>query len=305
MKKTLIALAAVAATGAAFAQSSVTLYGVADVSIAKADGQSTKLASSSGLNNGTSRWGVRGSEDLGGGMKAGFTFEQGISLENGNISKSGTGEFGRAAWMNLSGGFGDLRLGRSLNPAFYAAATWELTGTANYSVATKQWGGALNGFRSNGLIYTTPSMGGFKVMLGHQLKANDPGEADVSRTDLTGIYANGPMAFSVNYNKPSGGEKSFHIGGRYTMGMFTLAGAIVDPAGDGKGFNLGAGVKAGPVNLVFDIARDTFYKDTDFLLEAKYPMSKRTTAYFAFQRDGKGKTAENANNVGLGVRHNF
>lgn len=305
MKKTLIALAAVAASGAVFAQSSVTLYGVADVSIAKADGQSTKLASSSGLNNGTSRWGVRGSEDLGGGLKAGFTFEQGLSLENGNISKSGTGEFGRAAWMNLSGGFGDLRLGRSLNPAFYAAATWELTGTANYSVQTKQFGGALNGFRSNGMIYTTPSMGGFKVMLGHQLKGNDPAGTDVARTDLTGIYANGPMAFSVNYNKPSGGEKSFHVGGRYTMGMFTLAGAIVDPAGDGKGFALGGSVNAGPVNVVLDVARDTFYKDTDMLLEVKYPMSKRTTAYVAFQRDGKGKTADNANNVGLGIRHNF
>lgn len=303
MKKTLIALAAVAASGAVFAQSSVTLYGVADVSIAKMDGQTTKLSSSGTMNNGTSRWGVRGSEDLGGGMKAGFNFEQGISLATGEIVKSGTGEFGRASWMSLSGGFGDLRLGRSLNPAFYAMATWELTGFANYSVASKQWTRAVNGYRTNGLMYTTPSMGGFKAMLGYRLKGNS--DTAISTTDLTGIYSNGPVAVSLNYNKPTGGEKSMALGGRYNMGMFTVAGAIVDPAGDGKGFSLGGSVNAGPVQLTLDVARDTFYKDTDMMLEVKYPLSKRTTAYAAFLRDGKGKTAVNANNVGLGIRHNF
>jgi predicted porin len=132
MKKTLIALAAVAATGAAFAQSSVTLYGVADASLAKVTGKSAYLSSAGTMNNGTSRWGVRGTEDLGGGLKAGFNFEQGLSLNDGSLSKAGAGEFGRAAWMNLSGGFGELRLGRTLNPSFYAAAAWELTGAANY-----------------------------------------------------------------------------------------------------------------------------------------------------------------------------
>ena len=78
MKKTLIALAAVAATGAAFAQSTVTLYGVADVSVAKATGAKVAASASGLLNNGNSRLGVRGSEDLGGGMKANFNFQAGV-----------------------------------------------------------------------------------------------------------------------------------------------------------------------------------------------------------------------------------
>jgi predicted porin len=140
------------------------------------------------------------------------------------------------------------------------------------------------------------------VRYGHVLKGNG-----TSTNDLTGTYANGPLAVAVNYNKPKGGEKSAHVGARYTVGPVTIAGAIVDPAGVAKGFSLGAGMKAGPVNVVLDVARDTHFKDTDLLVEVKYPVSKRTTAYAAFQRNGKGKGTATAdvNNVGLGIRHNF
>jgi predicted porin len=61
----------------------------------------------------------------------------------------------------------------------------------------------------------------------------------------------------------------------------------------------------GPVNLTLDVARDTGFKDTNLLLEAKYPLSKRTFAYAAYLRDGKGKAPTNVNNLGLGIRHNF
>ena len=82
MKKSLIALAVLAASGAAMAQSSVTLYGVADVVIHKDADVSAKMTSG-GVS--TSRWGVKGSEDLGGGLSANFNFEQGLDLTNGNI----------------------------------------------------------------------------------------------------------------------------------------------------------------------------------------------------------------------------
>ena len=319
MKKTLIALAAVAATGAAFAQSSVTLYGVADAALTKSTGSSAKLSSSSGMNNGTSRWGVRGSEDLGGGLKAGFNYEAGLSLNDGSTGQSGGNYFSRAAWMNLSGGFGELRLGRTLNPSFYAAAAWELTGTANYSAVVGQFGNVLGGIRNSSQVaYTTPNMGGFSATLGYIMKGNNlvgasaatattPAVAGVERAkvDLNAIYRNGPVAVALGYNKAQGAEKSVHVGANYKVGPVAIAGSIVDPAGDAKGFTIGAGMQAGPVNLVVDVARDTFYKDTDVLVEAKYPLSKRTFAYAAFLRNGKGKTAENVNNLGLGIRHNF
>ena len=57
--------------------------------LVKTTDTSTILSSSGGMNNGTSRWGVRGSEDLGGGLKAGFNFEDGLSLNDGAVNQSG------------------------------------------------------------------------------------------------------------------------------------------------------------------------------------------------------------------------
>jgi predicted porin len=304
MKKTLIALAAVAATGAAMAQSSVTLYGVADAGIGR-DGVGAKanFISSTGMNNGTSRWGVRGVEDLGGGLKAGFNFEAGLSLEDGSVNQSGGNYFSRAAYMNLMGGFGEVRLGRTLNPSFFAAAAWELTGTANYSVVTRQFGAVLGGIRnSQQIAYTTPNFGGVSATLGYILKDDNGGNA---KTDLNVIYKGGPLAVGLGYNKVSGASKNVHIGARYDFGGFKVAGAIIDPAGAAKGFSIGGSAMVGPVNLTLDIARDTNAKDTDMLLEAKYPLSKRTFAYAAFLRDGDGNDATTTNNYGIGIRHNF
>jgi len=309
MKKTLIALAALAST-AAFAQSSVTLYGVADASLSKVTDKSAALSSAGVMNNGTSRWGVRGTEDLGGGLKAGFNFEQGLSLNDGTLAKSGAGEFGRAAWMNLSGGFGEVRLGRTLNPSFYAATAWELTGAANYSVVVSQFGAVLGGIRNSSQIaYTSPNMGGFSATVGYVLKGNSANEK--AKVDLNAIYANGPLAVALGYNKVQDAEKNVHVGARYNFGMFTLAGGYMDPAGDAKGFSIGGAVKAGPVDLVLDIARDTEAKDTDLLVEVKYPLSKRTFSYVALLRDGKkkagalGAAGDDVTGLGIGIRHNF
>ena len=99
MKKSLIALAVLAASGAAMAQSSVTMYGVADLSLAKANGVSAQMSGNGVMNNGNSRLGVRGVEDLGGGLKASFnftvfdhaefTFSPGVNVL---IGKNGTGK---------------------------------------------------------------------------------------------------------------------------------------------------------------------------------------------------------------------
>ncbi|KGM41184.1 hypothetical protein JY96_17090 [Aquabacterium sp. NJ1] len=113
MKKTLLALAAIAASSASFAQSSVTLYGVVDASLesVKADKTVTRVSSD---NLSSSRFGLKGSEDLGSGMKANFNLEASLKADTG---ASATGRFwDRAAWVGLAGGFGDLRLGRIDSP---------------------------------------------------------------------------------------------------------------------------------------------------------------------------------------------
>lgn len=316
MKKTLIALAAVAATGAAFAQSSVTLYGVADVAFSDTNIANSKvsLVSANTMNNGTSRWGLRGTEDLGGGLKASFNLEAGLSLEDGSANKSGGQQFSRAAFMSLSGGFGEVSLGRRLNPAFFTAAAWELTGAANYSAVVSQFGGVLNGIRNNDLVmYTSPSFNGFTVQFGHVLKGDNAAGAV---NDLSLRYAQGPLAVAFNYNNgkatPGSGNNK-HLGASYDFGGFKLAGAIIDPKGDSKGFSIGGSTKLGMVDLTLDIARDTEMKDTDWVLEAKYPLSKRTFAYAAYLRDGDKKNGafnaatvgKNVSGFGLGIRHNF
>ncbi|HRM55606.1 MAG TPA: porin, partial [Ottowia sp.] len=126
MKKSLIALAVLGLSGAAMAQSSVTLYGVADAGIGKIEAGSglaaplndasdkTEFISGSMMNNGTSRLGVRGVEDLGGGLKAGFQFETGLDLDNGGSS----GAFwSRQANIWLGGNWGTVKLGRQFTPS--------------------------------------------------------------------------------------------------------------------------------------------------------------------------------------------
>jgi predicted porin len=202
-----------------------------------------------------------------------------------------------------------------------------LTGTANYSVVTRQFSQAgadvLGGIRnSNQIAYTTPNFGGVTATLATVLKGNDAGgtaiAGDQSKIDMNVIYRGGPLVVALGYNKlgslPAGApttqtKANVHVGANYDFGGFKLAGAIIDPAGDSKGFSLGGTVPLGPVMLTVDMARDTFYKDTDVLVEVKYPLSKRTFAYAAVLRDGKatGRAVDaiNTTNYGLGIRHNF
>ncbi len=138
MKKSLIALAALAATGA-FAQSSVTLYGRAEAGVdlayrstttgsvfaapvlAGVAGPATTTATGGSTskpgfrvqdgNNqglGSSRFGMRGTEDLGGGLKANFVMEAGLNLDDGSTGNGGGNFFSRSAWVGLSGGFGEV-----------------------------------------------------------------------------------------------------------------------------------------------------------------------------------------------------
>lgn len=301
MKKSLIALAVLAASGVAMAQSSVTLYGVADLSLVKSQGVSAQMSGNGVMNNGNSRLGVRGVEDLGGGLKASFNFEQGINAESG---KTDANTWQRNAWMALQGGFGRFQMGRTLTPSFYGVAAWELTGAANYSAVANQFGFAGVAPRNDSVFqYTTPTMGGFNATLGYIMKPDNGGNA---KYDLNAIYANGPLAAALSYNKTNGAKGNFALGGAYDFGTFKLAGSWQDPAGVAKGFTIGGTVPVGAFALTLDIARDTGFKDTDLLLEAKYALSKRTFAYAAYYKDGDKKLVTGAkNHLGLGIRHNF
>ena len=302
MKQFALTLVAATACGLCAAQTSVTLYGVADVALSKSSGLATQLVSSGTLNNGTSRWGLRGTEDLGGGLKAGFNFESQVSLMDGASSAA---LFARAANMSLSGGFGTLKAGRSLTPSWHGTMAWELTGSANYAVVNSQVGyGGLNSRHNAEVSYTSPNWSGFSFTVGHLFAGNN---ANVAKNDFNLIYRSGPLAASLIYNKIDNKGKNLALGVAYNFGSFKLAGSLQDATGAnlGKGFTLGGTLPLGKLSLTLDVARDTQKKDTDTLLEAKYALSKRTSVYGVLLHNGSGKAAKSVNSTVIGVRHNF
>ena len=316
MKKSLIALAVLGLSGAAMAQSSVTLYGVADAGIGKIEAGSglanpandasdkTEFISGSMMNNGTSRLGVRGVEDLGGGLKAGFQFETGLDLDNGGSS----GAFwSRQANIWLGGNWGTVKLGRQFTPSYLTTSTFELTGAALYSVLANTYKFAGIGRRANSAFtYMTPSFGGFTGALAYVTKTDLA--TPKAAYDLGLMYANGPIGVGVSVNKFSTSKTNYQAGAKYSFGNFALAGSYTQASNEAKavrrGFGIGGSANFGAFALTVDLTRDTKNewtgkKYTNGVVEAKYALSKRTFVYGAFLR------LDDTNNYGIGVRHNF
>jgi len=128
--------AAVAASAPAMAQSSVTMYGVLDTFIgyqnANVGGKNTSLAVLGNNGEMTSRWGLRGTEDLGNGYRVTFTLESGFDPGTGALQNSYR-FFDRQAWVGLGGGFGELRFGRQNTPMFGYSGNMDAFGAATYA----------------------------------------------------------------------------------------------------------------------------------------------------------------------------
>ena len=310
MKKSLIALAVLAASGAAMAQSSVTLYGVADAGVGKIksggtdSSNKTEFISGSTMNNGNSRLGVRGVEDLGGGLKAGFQFESQIDLDSGAAASS---FWARQANLWLSGNWGTVKLGRQFTPSYLTGSTFELTGAANYSVLANTYNWAGIGSRANSAFaYITPNFGGFTAGAAYVTKT-DLGLPKAAY-DLGLMYSNGPIAAGVSVNKVAESKTNYQVGGKYSFGNFALAASYTQASNQAKairrGFGLGGSATFGAFTATLDLTRDTKNeltgdKYTNGVVELKYALSKRTFVYGAFLR------LDDTNNYGIGVRHNF
>lgn len=122
MKKSSLLLLAAGLTsaGAAFAQTNVTIYGIVDTSVHYLSNANANGSSNIRLDNGAianSRIGFKGTEDLGGGLKAMFQLENGFSSDTGAAMQNGA-LFGRQSWVGLQGGFGKVRVGKQNTPLF-------------------------------------------------------------------------------------------------------------------------------------------------------------------------------------------
>mgnify|MGYP000039894292 CR=1 FL=1 len=213
MKKTVLALAAIAASSAAFAQSSVTLYGVADASVESVKGTHSVTRVSSD-NLASSRIGFKGVEDLGGGLKANFVLESGLKIDTGASSgntATASRFFDRSAWVGLSGGFGEVRLGRqdSLIGGQIAASI----GAQAYdeSVISATFGGVAYRRIDNAVSYFAPTFVPGLTLAAQYSTAVDSTTANNNNAESTygsnlgrafgflANYANGPVSAGVSY----------------------------------------------------------------------------------------------------------
>lgn len=203
MKKSLIALAVLAASGAAMAQSSVTVYGLADVWVGSSkDSNTTAGTTTSSRNNvlesggfATSRIGFKGTEDLGGGLKANFNIETAISPDAPSATSIGS----RNAWVGLSGGFGAVQLGRVWTPYDDARATANDTFNANFASSFLAWRGYQDR-TTNGIRYDTPTIAGFTGNVAYAFGEDKAAAAGSKASSLTSFglnYSNGPIVANL------------------------------------------------------------------------------------------------------------
>jgi len=231
--------------GAAAAQSSsVTIYGVADAGMqfidADGDGGShSKLGVVSGGRNG-SRLGLRGNEDLGDGLSAIFTLEQGYDFTDGNLGQGGR-MWGRQAFVGLKGGFGTLALGRIATFSAGSGA-FDMFGDVDPFMTSYGISGvgstlsSASGLRTdNTVVYMSPSWNGWRVGAAHSF--NFDGETQFGRHDnlyVTSLglqYANGPVTAALTYdslNNPAGGrdERHYQLGAAYDFEVVKLFAAV-------------------------------------------------------------------------------
>ena len=252
MKKSLVALAILAAAGVASAQSSVTLFGVVDATYAHGSGSGVGSSSKSQITNSgynSSRLGFRGTEDLGGGMSASFWLEAGVNNDNGSGALTSTNNqvggttggggltFNRRSTVSLASGLGELRLGRDYTPQFWNQTVFDPFGTNG--VGTTQTlnsglGGPTAVRASNSVGYFLPgNLGGFYGQFQYYLgENNQTGLATEDDGKGAGIrlgYANGPVnvAFGSSRTKfattaTTGDIKSNNVGGSFDFGVASV-----------------------------------------------------------------------------------
>ena len=325
MKKTVLAFAVAAAMGVpAVAAADTTLYGRFNVSLDAVDNDvdsSTQLAS-----NG-SRIGVRGSEDLGGGLRGVFQMEAGFD------ATQGTGDLAsRNTFVGLAGDFGEVRLGRHDTPYkistlrlnYFADMLGDMHNLAGSAAAESNASRAFYVRPNNTIIYMTPSFDGFQAMASYTTdtrgEGDQPGEGSGDRDgySLAVTFSSGPMYLTGAYetwnNWADGDEdpSAFKFGINYSFGDLSVAGLYenVDAGGavgDRDVFHLGARYSMGQTTLMasYTHASDDDRADTSadmFALGASYSFSRRTNAYvsyamvsnddaasYGFNGTGKGK----------------
>ncbi|WP_422844928.1 porin [Acidovorax sp. M2(2025)] len=337
MKKfaTLAVLAAAGATS--YAQSSVTLFGVADVVLQSGRGSETNRTSVGSGGLASNRIGFRGVEDLGGGLAAGFWLEAGYNIDDGT-GVSNTFNFNRRSTVSLMGSnWGEVRLGRdftatynNIYDAFGDNGVGALLKTTSLG---SNYGYAMQTRTNNAVSYFTPkNLGGFFGQVQYYRGEAANGASDGNGYGLRGGYENGPLNLGVSYGSVSslgayGDVTHANVGGSYDFGVARLLVEAGQDRSKGRDENaryymIGATAPVAGVGMVRASwsrvsVQDTNVQANKFAVGYVHNLSKRTALYttFAYLKNKNGaalalngaKTGLGDNSKGLdvGLRHSF
>ncbi|KQY83447.1 porin [Pelomonas sp. Root1444] len=309
MKKIALVAALAAVAAPAFAQSSVTLWGRINTTVEsqKVGSQDRKVV----VQNNSSRLGFKGTEDLGGGLKASFSLEHGLNSDTG-VATGGTQFWNRASWVQLEGAFGGVRLGKWFPGSYFATADY--VSMHNHDTGTSA--DNLYGTRfttNNKVSYFTPNVAGFSAELGAAA-----GEGAGPRAfDVAVNYDMGPLHAGLGYEKV-GNYKQMAVRGLYELGAFTFGGyyqreeisgfknrdvgrlAAMYTVGQSEfHLNVGGSKAGGDGAFRFGGAKQ-------YTAGYNYNLSKRTKVYGFYTKTDYNSTGQlDFNSLAVGVRHNF
>jgi predicted porin len=336
-------LAAVSST--AFAQSSVTLFGVADLAYTQTKTGAAKTSSMTDSGQASSRIGFRGTEDLGGGLKASFWLEAGTNPDNGTGDATNSNNqavaafntttganapvragtqgltFNRRSTLSLEGGFGELRLGRDYTPHFWNHTVYDPFGTngSGSSIANNVNADAANltGVRaSNSIGYFSPSFSGFKVQVQSFMGENaSTGTKAGNGNALRATYDQGPLSLAVATGKTTTGAgtnwKATNFGASYDLGVakvMALSSADkVTGAADIKGYLVGATAPlgAGVAKIAVSNLKQGTTTDSDKVAVGYVYSLSKRTAVYTTFANTKPMTGDKTTGFDLGVTHSF
>ncbi|MBO9353042.1 porin [Bordetella petrii] len=328
--------------GGAHAETQVTLYGLIDLGYMN-DRDDTK-GTSQGIDSGNvsgSRWGIKGAEDLGNGLKAIFQLESGFNADNGTSAQSGR-LFGRWAYVGLkSAMLGEVRLGRqwALGREWGGVATpfsiaWSRSGLGTtFGYNDGDFGSS--GIADNMVLWRSPKLHGFEAAVGYSFAINGDQEFGTGNNDrmvTTGIrYSRGPLRAALTYDhvyvdrrrasgtNPAQDTSNWQLGASYDFevvrvyaGAGRISGANKGPAKDvDRDYAWTAGVRVpwGPGALLASWQQTTNSKIQAYAIGYLYDVSKRTDLYAFYNhsetRDPDTDEDNGRRQISVGVRHRF
>jgi len=342
-KKNLIAVAALATLAvSAQAQSSVTLYGNVDVGLTSIKTKNSPAKATDSTVNGVtssilteSFFGLKGQEDLGGGLKAIFKLESFIDVDTGATTAGNF--FGKNAYVGLAGDFGTVKLGNQESLFKTEAAAFDAFGVSPVLAVSKLFvGNTLGGSWQNAIGYTSPSLSGLTLSAQHSAREGNTGKSTVTvnggATAVSANYTAGALGLSAVYgdvrstnaSAANSQQQAWLLGASYDFGVvkaFAQYGqnkaenAAGAETGKDKFYQLGAVVpvtQAGAVHAAYgqiknDNAAAADTESRKFSLAYHHTLSKRTGVYagVAYTKAEVGSAETKTTTIAAGLRHAF